>query len=50
MQNNPKSSNESSDSTGQKSLLEEYEESLDNESNALPKEAQEMLEVLECQQ
>ena len=47
MQNNPKSSNESSDSTGQKSLLEEYEESLDNESNALPKEAQEMLEVLE---
>ena len=47
MQNNPKSSNESSDSTGKKSLLEEYEESLDNESNALPKEAQEMLEVLE---
>lgn len=52
MQNNPKSSDKpsdstGSDSTGQKSLLEEYEESLENESNALPKEAQEMLEVLE---
>ena len=46
--NHPKLSDSTgSDSTGQKSLLDEYEESLENESNELPKEVQDILDVLE---